>query len=239
MPEAHQYDLTLFGASGRTGIDILNQATDRGLKVLAIDHSMPDEPEARKGIEHRTADVLEDDLAPLVADSAAVISALGVAFSPKTAIDPPPLYSKGTGRIIAAMKEAGRDRLCVISAAFAAERANLPLWFEQTVVRALGSILEDMREMEEALRSSSLNWTAARPGWLLDRPRTQSYHVSTENLPDGAFRTRHGDLAHFLIECALHGDHGKSAPFLARRESKPDESPAALGKETLSMIGLA
>ena len=36
-----------------------------------------------------------------------------------------------------------------------------------------------------ATRRPDIAWTAARPGWLLDQPRTQDFEVSERDLPTG------------------------------------------------------
>src|SRR3546814_15365697 len=63
------------------------------------------------------------------------------------------------------------------------------------------NILEQMRAMEDLLkRAKGLEWTAARPGWLLDEPYTGEAVITDERLAEGCFRCRHADLAAAMLE---------------------------------------
>ena len=234
---SQNFDLVVFGASGETGTHVLNQAVDRGLTVLGLDHTVPDRAED-DGAVHRQVDVLEDDLTEHLKGHPRVVSALGLGFSPAAMTDPPPLYSKGTANIVAAMTETGASRLCVISAAFVEKDERLPAWFRASVIPALSAILEEMREMEDQLENSRLDWTAVRPGWLLEKPRSGSYEVQDRRLPADVFRTRNADLAHFLLDAALTDDWVRAKPSLGRTENAFDESPAALSREVAAMVGI-
>ena len=123
-----QKRIAVFGASGATGREVVRHALRAGLEVVAIDRSQPDEEDRLEGVTYRQADVLEDDLADAMKGCDAVISTLGVAFSPSNAMSPPPLYTKGTGNILDGMQRAGIDRIVVISAAFVADQPSLPKW---------------------------------------------------------------------------------------------------------------
>jgi nucleoside-diphosphate-sugar epimerase len=231
------FDIVIFGASGGTGTHVLNQAIDRGLRVLGLDHAVPDRAKDDGAI-HRQIDVLRDDLTEHLDDGTPVISALGLGFSPGNMADPPPLYTEGTANIIKAMTSRGASRLCLVSAAFVEDDERVPAWFRRSVVPALSAILDEMREMEQSLEESGLDWTAARPGWLLDKPRSGSYEVEDRRLPEGVFRTRHADLAHFLLEAALTDGWIGAKQSLGRAENAFDESPAALSRELAAMVGI-
>ena len=76
-----------------------------------------------------------------------------------------------------------------------------------------------------------IDWTAVRPGWLLNRPHTADFEVSTLDLPPGTLRTRRGDLAQFMLDCALEEKHVRERPFIARKETAALETPPALLEE--------
>ena len=150
-----------------------------------------------------------------------------------TLADPPPLYSRGTQRIVEAMRDTGVKRLIVISAAFADRSASVPEWFRAASL-PLANLFGDMRKMERVLSGSiDIDWTAARPGWLLDEPLSGDFHVAENDLPSDSLRTRRADLAQFLIDCAM-GDHWiHKTPFIARPEADSFERPTALLDEFL------
>ena len=161
---------------------------------------------------------------------------LGVAFSPRNAMSPPPLYTKGTGNILDGMQRAGIDRIVVISAAFVADQPSLPKWFKLTVVPALHNILEQMKEMEASLEeATNLEWTAVRPAWLIEKPANGELLVDEENLPQEAFRCRIGDLGAFMVDCVKNEKHVRAKPAVGAPEDEKFESPLALGEEFVGL----
>ena len=179
-------------------------------------------------MERVTADLLSDDLHAIVADCDAVISTVGPGRDLSTLADPPPLYSHGTRRIIAAMRDTGVKRLVVVSAAFVDRTASIPEWFRAASL-PLANVFEDMRRMERVLNGSvDIVWTAARPGWLLDEPHSGDFEVAERDLPPDCLRTRRADLAQFLIDCVTQDEWVRRTPFIARREKAEFERPTAL-----------
>lgn len=224
--------IAVVGGSGATGREVVRHALRAELEVIAIDRSNPAAADRAENVIYREADVLSDDLAPALKGCDAVISTLGVAFSPRNAISPPPLYTEGTRRVLDGMERAGVDRIVVISAAFVIDQPTLPTWFKLTVIPALHNILEQMRQMEALLEQRpDLRWTAVRPGWLIDKPAAGDLLVHEETLPDQAFRCRIGDLGAFLVDCARRDLHVRARPAVGAPEDEEFESPLALGKE--------
>ena len=231
-----QKRIAVFGASGATGREVVRHALRAGLEVVAIDRSQPDEEDRLEGVTYRQADVLEDDLADAMEGCDAVISTLGVAFSPSNALSPPPLYTKGTGNILDGMQRAGIDRIVVISAAFVADQPSLPKWFKLTVVPALHNILDQMKEMEASLEeTTNLEWTAVRPAWLIEKPANGELLVDEEHLPQEAFRCRIGDLGAFMVDCVKNEKHVRGKPAVGAPEDEKFESPLALGEEFVGL----
>ena len=98
-----------------------------------------------------------------------------------------------------------------------------------------GAFIVDPQYPTLAVLSGSIDidWTAARPGWLLDEPLSGDFHVAENDLPSDSLRTRRADLAQFLIDCAM-GDHWiHKTPFIARPEADSFERPTALLDEFL------
>lgn len=224
--------IAVFGGSGATGREVVRHALRAGLEVVSIDRTEPDEADRAEQVSYRETDVLKSDLAQVIEGCDAVISALGVAFSPSNALSPPPLYTEGTKNILDGMERAGIERIAVISAAFVIDQPNLPNWFKRTVVPALHNILEQMQEMETLLEGRlGLKWTAVRPAWLIDKPAAGDLLVGEELLPEKAFRCRIGDLGTFLVECAQYDRHVRAKPAVGAPEEEKFESPLALGEE--------
>ncbi len=225
--------ICLLGPGGDTGKHILHQALERGHSVRGVEREDPGDLSDHPDFEPREADILADDLTDIVAGCDVVISALGLGRDLQTLADPPPLYTEGAVRIIEAMRAAKLKRVVVISAAFAARDANVPLWFRAATLPLTG-IFRQMAAMERVLRAADdIEWTAVRPGWLLNRDHTGDFEVSETGLPGTILRTRRADLAHFMLDCAEKDLWVKQTPFIARREALHLETPPALMEEIL------
>ncbi|MBM9594830.1 NAD(P)H-binding protein [Rhodobacteraceae bacterium MCCB 386] len=230
----------MLGAGGKTGREAVRQALDSGHHVRAVEKGRAPDLPPHDRLTTTTADVLDDDLVPLMQGVDAVVSTLGLRLSPMTALGPPPLYTEGALRITQAMKSAGVQRLVVISASFAANRQQAPLWFQAAAMPSLMRIFDQMADMERVLRATEgVDWTAVRPGWLLDLPSTGDYTVAEDVIPRGMIRTRHGDLAHFMLRCATGGDWIRGTPAIARPEALRHSTPPALLAEIRGALGLS
>lgn len=232
--------LAVFGAGGKTGTRVLERAIRAGYCVRGLEHHLPDSADRIDGVDYIQCDVLEDDLVDKIKGCDAVISALGVSFSPSTAVDPPPLYTDGTGRIVEAMGQADIDRIAVISAAFVEEQPSVPTWFQLAVVPALSNILEHMRAMERMLEGErGLEWTAARPGWLIERPFSGEALAQDRTLAEDCFRCRHADLAALLLAAVTEREWINEKPAVGKPEADRDEGLLALREELEGMFASA
>lgn len=224
--------LTIFGASGTTGRRAVEEGVAAGYRVRAVEIGWPEDTPAAEHVEHVTANVLTDDLSPAVEGAAAVISALGVGGA-KNLVDPPPLYTEGTLRIVEAMRQAGVTRLVVTSATFVETLERGPLHFRLAAGIGLYRVLQQMAEMERILRASGLDWTAVRPGWLLDAPPSDDARVTENVIPPDLIRTRTGDLARFMVRCAQTGEWVGQTPAIARDEPDVASDPPSMLREIL------
>ena len=225
--------ILLFGATGGTGTKIVDQALARGLKVRAAERDFPDGFGDHPEVEKRQADLIEGGFDELLDEVSCVVSAVGLGRDPKTLLNPPPLYTEGAVQIVKAMRRTKVKRFVTISAAFADPKASVPMWF-RLATAGLERIFRQMGEMERVLRvCDDIEWTACRPGWLLNREHTGDFEVALDDLPKGTLRTRRADLAQFMLDCALEGKHVHETPFIARQESIALESPPALIEELL------
>ena len=227
--------IVIFGSTGATGREAVGRALDKGHHVLALDaHSHESDIESDR-LTHGVVDVLNDDLAPHLDGADAVLSCLGVGNDPQTLLDPPPLYTDGTRRIVEAMKDVGCRRLIVISASFVETTDRGPIWFRVPAKVGLHKVFEQMAEMEAMLRATrAIDWTAVRPGWLLDAPYTGDYHISANVIPEDLIRTRHADLAAFMVDLAENGEWIRDTPAIAREESPDKSSPAAVIEDMIA-----
>jgi putative NADH-flavin reductase len=202
--------LTVFGATGRVGGQIVRQALAAGHEVTAVVRhlgtlSLTDD--RLQVVVVPSLDVAEDGadrLRAAVAGADGVLSALG----PRRRKDAG-VTAALTTRIVETMEETSTRRLVAISAApvgpvpegesFVMSRIGFPL-----VRAALRAHYRDLAEMERILAGSRLEWTVVRPPRFTDRPLTARYRtVIGANVCRGATIGRQ-DLAHAML--ALVGD---------------------------------
>ena len=207
----------VLGAKGAVGSSLVDQATARGHEIVAIEPDWSGMT-SRAGVTPVEGDVLKSDLSEAFAGCDAVLSALGVGNSTKVLLDPPPLYTQGTTNILRGMAKTGVSRLVVISATFVQTKHRGPLYFRLPVMAALHNVLDQIAEMEALLRSSEVDWTAVRPGWLMKGELTADYTVTPDAIPEDMIRTRMADVAHFMLHCAESGEWSRATPAIARHE---------------------
>lgn len=226
--------IAVFGAGGAVGQHFVAQAVARGYAVRAFEPDWSDAPDLPSAIERETADVLSEDLAPKIRGCDVVASCIGLGLTMQNATNPPPLYTESARRYVDAMRETGIKRLVVISASFVSARDRGPLWFRYTATLALERIFTQMGEMERILRAApDIDWTAVRPGWLMEGEMTGDYTVRPEVIPRGLIRTRHADVAHLMLDCIEEDSWIHGTPALARDEPAEKRSPRQLIRETM------
>lgn len=226
--------ITIFGASGATGRHAIQAARARGHRVRAVDHHLPDDASSDASVIHVQADVLTDDLREHVHGADAVLSCLGVGNDIETLLSPPPLYTDGTENICEAMQKENVKRLIVISASFVEEKNRGPIWFKLPAMTALSLVFQEMQKMEHNLKARpQLDWTAVRPGWLMEGEETRDYAVQADVIPQGLIRTRQADLAHFMVSLAESRDWLHQTPAIARDEPATATAPDKVIEEML------
>ncbi|MEU3773919.1 SDR family oxidoreductase [Streptomyces sp. NPDC032472] len=197
--------LTVFGATGGVGREVVRQALDAGYEVTAVVRDparlgVADHERLRVEVVRDLTD--EDALVPVLAGRDAVVSALGAASNKQARLSP--VTGPALRAVLAAMERAGVSRLAAVSAApvgpdvpsdgVVARKVFLPL-----LRRALRDLYADLAVMEAELRASGVQWTVIRPPRLLNRPRTGGYRrVIGGNVPGGRVISR-ADVADALL----------------------------------------
>ncbi|WP_296418456.1 NAD(P)-dependent oxidoreductase [Pseudooctadecabacter sp.] len=211
--------IVVIGADGMTGREVLKQGAARGHDMVGTERDVSASDQAPGGAELAALDALSPPFKHVFERADAVVSCLGVGNDPATLLNPPPIYDDGTRNIVAEMKKAGVARLVVISATFVESPNRGPLHFKLTAVPALARVFAQMSRMEDVLRDSDgIDWTAVRPGWLLDAPATDDWVVRDRVISPEMIRTRHADLASFMLDVVEQGTWIHGTPAIARDE---------------------
>ncbi len=191
--------IAVFGASGRTGRKVVEQALGHGHDVVAAVRA----PEAL-AIPHPRLHVVRADVRDLeavraaVADCDAVVSAIGAPLEKR--VD---LYSTGIANIVQAMAESDVLRLAVVSAmgTFARKDKNIAWAYRTLMMPRLAPIYDDLERMETRIMASSAEWTIVRPAGLTDGAATGHYRVALDGraLPKGGQVSR-ADVAALVLK---------------------------------------
>lgn len=193
--------ITVFGATGRIGGHVVEQALASGHKVAAVVRES-----SRFEVDHPSLEVFRvpgltdgEVLRPAVDGSAAVISGVG-ARGRKDG----PVASGSTRAILAAMSAVGVRRLVAVSAiplgpvppdeSFLNRRVLLPL-----INAFAADVYADLRLMEADIMSSSTDWTIVRPPKLTDKPLTGRYRVGIGSTIPRTYSISRADTAHLML----------------------------------------
>jgi putative NADH-flavin reductase len=193
--------ITVFGATGGIGGEVVQQALDDGHKVTAVVRNSGRFSLSHPSLEVAMAPGLTDPeaLRPALEASEAVISGVGA----RGRKDGPVASSTARG-ILAAMKASGVRRFVAVSAepvgpmpdgeSFANRRLLLPF-----IKAFLRDTYADLAEMENEIERSATDWTVVRPPRLVNKPLTVTYRTCVGgNVPRGYSISR-ADVAHLML----------------------------------------
>lgn len=213
--------LTIFGATGSTGREILTQALERGHQVTAVARRPEDLGPARSGLSVVRADVTAPaaDLAQSITGASAVLSALGARGRQPTTV-----YSQGARRIAEAMAAHAVTRLICISSdgIEVPEGLGLPqrLVMSQVIQRLYRHQYADMTRMEAYLAASPLDWTIVRAPRLTDGPALGATRISLDAPILDATGLRRADLAAWMLDAVAAPETVRRRAHLAQARSR-------------------
>jgi putative NADH-flavin reductase len=195
--------LFVLGATGRTGVELLDLALADGHEVTGFVRSPGKIVRVEKTLRVSRGDPRSAaQMAPVLAGHDAVLSALGPA--PLDAMTRTTVLRDCAASTLAAMKLAGVKRLVIVSSAVLFPGGGAPA----ALVRwLLHSHVEDMAEMEARIRASEVAWTIARPPRLV-AGRDERYRALDGALPPGGFvtaRVSRRAVARFMLDCLQEG----------------------------------
>jgi putative NADH-flavin reductase len=155
--------VTVFGASGRTGRQVVEQGLHRGHEITAFARDA-----SRFGTSHERLTIVEGDardpeaVAAAVRASDAIISVLALMKA-----EDEPEYSEATRAIVKAAQHEGVRRIVVT--------ANNDVFGDDEVTGEFVGHAREHRRNRETLKASGLDWTIVAAGWVVDEPGIGSY----------------------------------------------------------------
>ena len=206
--------LTVFGATGGAGQEVVKQALAGGHAVTAYVRTP-----SKLTIQNDALTVVQGDLddetklREAIAGADAVISALG-----PTSNTPERPLTAGMQNIVAAMDAEGVSRLIAATGAGVADPNDTPGLIHKAIGLALRvsakHVLEDSLGMVEVIRTSDLEWTLARAPRLNDKPATGQIKVGYVGKGPGTQLSR-ADFARFMLDQLESDEWVRKAPMLS------------------------
>jgi putative NADH-flavin reductase len=195
--------LTIFGATGGTGVLTVRRALDAGHEVTAVVRDPAGLPSDLRAC----ADVVRADIMdPAAIEGAvkgrdAVLSALGT----REGRAPTSVCADGTRSITTAMTATGADRFVLVSASgLHAGPGDDPVTRFVVKPLILQPLLKyaftDMRAAEALTRASGLRWTIVRPPRLTNGPGNGRYRKAADRNVLGGASIARADLAAALLD---------------------------------------
>jgi nucleoside-diphosphate-sugar epimerase len=215
--------ILLFGATGRTGGQVLKYALDKGYKVTALvrnPEKITEKSSELTVIKGLPTDI--DNVRKAILNCDRVISTLNPInekdlISLKK-IQPPRILEKSTRNAIECMGEYKIKKIAVVSSVGIGDTYLLAPWF----MRLLGKItnfrnsFDDHNVQESLLMNSNLDWVIARPVSLNNNESLQNLVINYDKKPS-PFKISRKQLAKFLVDCLETEEFFRRALILSEK----------------------
>lgn len=186
-------NLTVLGAAGVTGVQLVEQAIAAGHQVTALARSAENLTLTNPNLHVVQGDATDRAVVSQAMKGAdAVISVLGARG---------PVIAEATRAVVAAAEQAGPDRILMLSS-FAVARDRLKPVSKLVTRMAMGSQMKDKTAGEEVLRASGLDWTIVYATVLTNGPKTEPRVVPETEKVGASQRISRADVASFLLQAA-------------------------------------
>jgi putative NADH-flavin reductase len=191
--------IIVFGASGGTGKQVVEQALHRGHHITAVVRNPKSITLRHERLEIIKGDVFRPDtFEKAINGKDVIISCLGIQKQ-----EPTTLYSEGISNILKAMQTAGAHRIVCLSAAavIVPPKSSFLMKFvtKNILQRIFRHSYADMLIMEKIVRESNLDWTIIRPPWLRNSRHTRIYRTTINEPLHNPSKLSRADLADYIV----------------------------------------
>ncbi|NET06628.1 MAG: SDR family oxidoreductase [Symploca sp. SIO2B6] len=207
-------NLLIFGSTGGTGRQLVEQALEQGHRVTAFARNP-----AKLDIKHTNLKVVEGDVMDLTSVEKAlqgqdvVVCVLGAGKKITGTI-----RSEGTRQIIHAMEKAGIRRFICQSTLGAGDSwGNLNFFWKYIMFGILlRKVFADHQRQENYVKHSGLDWTIVRPGAFVDGDRTGNYrHGFPGTDQTSKLKISRADVADFILKELADEEYIHKTPSLS------------------------
>jgi putative NADH-flavin reductase len=207
--------IAIFGATGETGRQLVEQALAAGYQVVAYVRNP-----SKLITKHENLTIVQGELADqamiehAVSGADAVISALG----PRGDSKGKPI-TRGMQNIIETMKKQGVRRLIVSSTLSAKDPNDLSDFKAKALVNlvklAMHAAYEEIVSVADTVRKSDLDWTIVRLTTLNNNPKSGKVRVGYLGKGEVGFRISRADLAEFMLKQVQDTKYLRQAPVIS------------------------
>jgi putative NADH-flavin reductase len=206
--------ILIIGASKGIGLATTTAALAAGYEVRAFARSAADMTLSDPRLEKMPGDAThQQDVEAALADVDAVIATLGVGLG--DLIKPVHRFSDATRVIVAAMTEKSVKRLvCVTGFGAGDSWASIGVLQRVPFQIVFGRAYDDKTRQEDLIKQSGLDWTIARPGVLLNGPKSSRYKVLRDPASWRNGIISRASVADFLVKQIEDRTYLREAPIL-------------------------
>jgi len=207
--------ITVFGATGGTGKQLVEQALEAGYEVVAYARNP-----SKLNINHEHLTIIQGELSDAalietaIKGTDAVLSALG----PRGGSKNKPL-TQGMQNIITAMKNQGVRRLIVTSTLSAKDSRDKPDFKTKALVSLVKTTMhatyEDIVNAAETVRTSEVEWTIVRLAALNNKSKSGKVKVGYVGTGEVGMSISRADIADFMLRQIEDTKYLRQAPAIS------------------------
>ena len=207
--------IAIFGATGETGRQLVEQALAAGYQVVAYVRNP-----SKLNTKQKNLTIVQGELADqaiierAVSAADAVISVLG----PRGGSKGKPI-TRGMQNIIEAMKKQGVRRLIISSTLSAKDPNDLPDFKAKALVNlvklTMHAAYEEIVSVADTVRKSDLDWTIVRLTTLNNNPKSGKVRVDYLGKGEVGLRISRADLAEFMLKQVQDTKYLRQAPVIS------------------------
>ncbi len=206
-------NITIFGASGLTGHELVYQALQQGHHVKAFVRNP-----SKLQVKHDNFLLFKGE----ILDYSAVVTAIKgqdavfCALGASTPLKQDPVIIEGVINIIGSMEQLSVQRFIYLSFLGVKEsRENLGFFVNWIVAPLLRNVIADHEKKEKIIKQSQLNWTIIRPPRLTNGPYKGIYLFGEQVRPKSLIlKISRADLADFMLRQLKDNSFIKKAPLV-------------------------
>lgn len=204
-------NILIYGASGRTGQELVNQALVKGHVVTAFVRNT-----AKLKIAHQNLEIIQADVTnyqrvnETIKGQDAVLSALGASSPFKYDQS----VVEGIGNIIKAMETNGVSRLIYMSFVGVKESRNSAGFVIKYIApKLLSTEIAGHEARESMIKESQLMWTIVRPATLTNGKHLTQFRSGEDIMSNGFAATiSRADVAEFMLQQLTHNSFLRKLP---------------------------